>query len=356
MGYQFLHVESYARNAGKGKAGGHTIRSVADEADRIGNAFPHVEHAKPPKIRFGISAHEAANLAEKWAETATDARDHKLRKDGLCMVGGVISYPSDGKNWEKFLSNSIHWLKKKYGDRLKSVIEHTDEPFRHVHFYVVPDAGERFESIHEGRAASQDAKAKGLLKGAQNLAYKAAMRGLQDEFCTSVGMLNGLTRLGPRRRRLSRVGWRHEQRTAEYFADLERHYKSAKKKGYADGKEKLKKEREEFAEKVAESIAEVAKKILGPLHRPTARAKTEARSFEAQALEEKAKRKKIEQKFKTESNQIRAAAQIEIDRSNRVARTFEAENAEKQRKIDELNAELRYYKRHGNPPQNSLNL
>lgn len=72
--------------------------------------------------------------------------------------------------------------------------------------------------MHEGRAASAKVKEKGGLKGEQNKAYKAAMREFQDEFYNEVGMQNGMTRLGPARRRLTREGWKLEQVQAENIA------------------------------------------------------------------------------------------------------------------------------------------
>ena len=70
----------------------------------------------------------------------------------------------------------LNGLKTKYGDNLKSVVEHTDEAYPHLHFYVVPKLGDRFDSVHDGYRAANEAKAQGLKKGAQNGAYKSAMK------------------------------------------------------------------------------------------------------------------------------------------------------------------------------------
>src|SRR5690606_22889648 len=109
-------------------------------------------------------------------------------------------------------------LKKKYGSTLRSVIEHTDEANPHIHFYVVPELGQRFETVHEGRSASAEAKAQGLKKGAQNTAYKAAMREYQDDFFTDVAIKHGMSRIGPARRRLSRQEWKQEQQQVQAAA------------------------------------------------------------------------------------------------------------------------------------------
>lgn len=354
MGFQFLHIEGYARTSGKGKAGGHSIRTVAAEAGRELGACSHVENPSPPILRYGISADEAENSAEKWAETATDLRGHKLRKDGLCMVGGVISYPADGENWEKFRDESIRWLKNKYGNRLKSVVEHTDEPFRHFHFYVVPNVGDRFESIHGGRAAAQMAKTEGGLKGQQNAAYIEAMRLLQDEFSQKVAMRHGLTRLGPGRRRLTRAAWNEEKKQAKFFANTRAHYKYAKKKGYEAGKAEAKSEIDALTDKVVEVIAEAGIKLLGRFHRPTQALKARNAKIESEILEIQARQRKIEEKAKVEISQIRADAKKEIERQSRIAKSAEIEIAQHLSEIEKLNEELRFFRRSSVSPKNSI--
>lgn len=211
MGFQFLHVESYARQAGKGKAGGHTVASVMAEATRQPDACPHVENPAPPVLLFGCPLAEVEAEATEWAANAVDAIGRKLRKDGLCLLGGVISAPDDmpAEDWDAMKRDAIAWLNR--DGRLVSVAEHTDEAHRHIHFYKVPAPGKRFETLHPGRAAALAAKADGAVKGEQNRAYKEAMRGLQDDFFEQVGARHGLTRLGPAKRRLTRSAWKAEQ-------------------------------------------------------------------------------------------------------------------------------------------------
>lgn len=211
MGFQFLHVESYARQAGKGKAGGHTVASVMAEATRQPDACPHVENPSPAVLLFGRPLAEVEAEASEWAANAKDSMGRKLRKDGLCLLAGVVSAPEDmsDEGWEHMKRDAIAWLNR--DGRLVSVAEHTDEAHRHVHFYKIPAPGQRFETLHPGRAAALAAKADGALKGEQNLAYKEAMRGFQDDFFEQVGARHGLTRLGPAKRRLTRSEWKAEQ-------------------------------------------------------------------------------------------------------------------------------------------------
>lgn len=233
-GFQFIHVESYSRKASSKvsnrasaaakKSGGIAVSTklsvseVVAEAMRVEGNHPHVDPDRlaPPVLLFGSLPSVIELEVTAWAESATDSKGRSLRSDGLCLSAGVISAPTSltPDEWISMKSDSIEWLKKRYGDRLRGVIEHVDEAFRHIHFFVVPKVGEKFESIDCGRAASKKAAAEGLTKGEQNDAYKAAMRIFQDSFYSDVGMKNGLARIGPGRRRLDRVQWRQEQSQA----------------------------------------------------------------------------------------------------------------------------------------------
>lgn len=328
-GFQFIHVESYARATGKGKAGGHTIRTISDEADRIEGNFPHVQTPQKPRILYGVSANKAADLSEEWAEESKDPTGRKIRKDGLCLLAGVISYPNEGKNWEDFRADSVNWLKKKYGKCLKSVIEHTDESHPHIHFYCVPNKGERFESIHQGRLASNAAKLEGKLKGQQNTAYKEAMKGFQDQFSEEVGKSNALTRLGPGKRRLTRAEWVREKQQASYFADAKAQHKNVRKKaqkqGYADGLAKAEAELEATKQAfshVGSVISSFAKGIIGDWHKPTSELKKKTQTEQANSIaaesEKRKKAKEAVEKAENEVKRLKSVHEKEVERLKRI--------------------------------------
>ena len=264
-GFQFIHVEGYARKAGKGKASGRTIRDVIAEAKReIGNHH-HITNPEVPQVLFG-DLDDAEADAVAWADNSKNARGHKLREDGLALLAGVISYPnadamvasvaenrvfgveiqanatavaSHKRKWEKFRDASMMFLREKYGDSLKCIVEHTDEKHPHLHFYVVPKIGQSFDSIHEGKAAKNQARLVGGRRE-QTIAYIEAMRGFQDDFYNKVGISAGLARLGPGKRRLSRAEWKLEQHQANLLQAVENkahiYKKDAKAKGFASGK------------------------------------------------------------------------------------------------------------------------
>lgn len=326
--YQFIHTECYAREAGKGKKGGHSMSSIAKEADRVEGNFHHVPNPKKPIILFGVGAGEAANIAADWAENSKDSSGRRLRKDGLCLLAGVVSYKNDGENWAKFRDDSIIWLKKTYGDQLKSVIEHTDETHPHIHFYVVPRAGKRFESIHAGRAASLEAKAAGKLKGEQNTAYREAMRGFQDAFSTELAMSHGMTRIGPGRRRLTREGWKREQKQAEFFANAKKQHSYIRQKARQEAKEEAEHIKKE-AEKVGAQIGEFAKSALISWHSPSKK-EVEAREKAQKELDEvKASaltaQKKLEERHKNEIANERKTLNAEIEKQKRIIASYEAD-------------------------------
>ena len=212
---QFLHIDSYSLNAPKkGKRGGHSVKSIVDEAVRAIGSTPHIQSPVKPIHVFGTPLEELEEACVKWAESLEQVTGRKTRKDALCLVAGVISAPAsiDEEAWHRLRDDSVAWLNKKYGGRLKTVIEHTDESHPHIHFYVVPNAAEKFECIHDGKRAAGTRKSE--KKGAQNKAYIEAMRCYLDEYNREVGVKNCLLRYGPRRRRLTRSAWLIEQAQA----------------------------------------------------------------------------------------------------------------------------------------------
>ena len=94
MGFQFLHIEAYARHGSKqhGQPRKWSAREIAAEAMREPDACPHVEQPQPPQVLHGCTPAEAAKLAHDWADSSQDAKGRKLRADGLALAaGGVLA-------------------------------------------------------------------------------------------------------------------------------------------------------------------------------------------------------------------------------------------------------------------------
>lgn len=209
--YQFLHIEPYSLSASKKKKDGHSVRSIVAEAVREPGNYPHVTDPQPPTYIYGQPLELLEDRCAAWGDSIRDASGKKTRKDALCLLTGIVSAPNtmEPAEWENLRSDAVEWLQEKYGERLHAVVEHTDEKHPHVHFYVVPNLGERFDQVHDGKRAA--AMSKGEPKKAQNLAYIGAMREFLDDFHRKVGMPNGMLRVGPRKRRLSREEWQQEK-------------------------------------------------------------------------------------------------------------------------------------------------
>lgn len=305
-GFQFLHVESYARTAAKGKAGGHSVSSVMAEAMRVDGACPHVEKPSAPVLLFGVPPSDVEAAVTTWADGAKDARGHKLRKDGLCLLAGVVSCPPEftDAQWDALKLDTVAYLAA--DGRLVSCIEHVDEKERHLHFYKIPPPGGRFEDIHPGKKAAMEAKAKGGLKGDQNKAYKAAMRGLQDDFFERVGAKHGLSRLGPKRRRLTRAGWVAEQANMEAMAKQRAQVEA----GLADLGAQL-----AALEAEKEKVRAVAKKALEEADRIAAEREKNKAALEAIKAKEEAAMKALEVSKKAAQKNRQTVAKIVQDKA-----------------------------------------
>ncbi|MCL2441671.1 MAG: hypothetical protein FWD14_08005 [Treponema sp.] len=234
MGIQFFHYNGYSREVSTTKEKyGHSIYTIAGEADRIEGYYEHVKNPIKPVILHGVSFSEVVKTAEEYAEKTIDSIGRKVKKKDLIMIAGVISAPEDMsyKVWEEYKKESLKWLKEKWGDALKSVIEHFDEPFqynpnilhRHIHFACAQKIGIRFWKMHPGLVAKREAdKAYGMTKKpnamsneefkifktenrkAGDKAYREQMSKEQDKFYTAIGEPFGLLRYGPKRLRYSR--------------------------------------------------------------------------------------------------------------------------------------------------------
>lgn len=326
MSFQFIHFDTYARKGVEytrtiKRADGSTyerkttkrsLGEILDEQARIEGSCPHVEHPSKPGLLYGVPPLEVLTLAEKWAENTKDSRGYKLKSDASVCVVGVASLPREMEDdFPQFAEDTLEWLKEKYGDRLKSVVVHNDEDHPHLHFCIVPNEGEKFEDIHEGTKAKNLAK-KNKEKGkAQNLAYISAMREIQDDFHNQVGIKNGLTRLGPGRRRLSRPAWKAEKAQAKAFANskawAKKGYKAGVAKGIAAAKEEAAKiiaEAQEQAKGFGVKVGGVLTGLTNRWHQPSAHAIAEAQKLQQEAdraLQEAEKKKKKAEIYKQEA-------------------------------------------------------
>lgn len=219
--FQFVHVNSYSRTLSKKATHSKwSAKDVVAEATRDPSAIPHIDNPQAPIHVYGQPIEELLGTLDAWAAGTKDILGRATRKDAVCLLAGVFSAqegtPPD--QWEQIKTDAIKWAQDKYGERLKTVLEHVDEGHPHCHFYVVPLPGESFDQVHEGRAAVKAFIAAGGEKTKSNAVYRDVMRGFQDEYYDAVGAPSGMTRIGPGKRRLTREAWKCEQQQAEAIA------------------------------------------------------------------------------------------------------------------------------------------
>ena len=249
MSYQFIHIEDYGRvvskktkNNGsndkyKKETRGRSVREIIAEAKREKGNCPHVENPKDPILLFGVGLDEVEKLAYEYHDntkiTDKNGKEKKLRSDANILLAGVVSLNKDNKDiWDDYKNDAIAYLSNKYGKKLVSVIEHTDEENPHFHFYIIQKPGLKFDLIHDGKKALYENKDK--KKHDQNIAYLDAMRGFQEDFFKVVSSNYGLTKDGPKRARLSRSDYFKQSREVSLLDQVKlKATETGKKQGYS---------------------------------------------------------------------------------------------------------------------------
>ncbi|WP_157779803.1 plasmid recombination protein [Celeribacter ethanolicus] len=229
------------------------MEQVLEEAARAPAFSTHVEKPTPPETIFGVPVEEVRRLHDEMVAsgsvqvTLKDGRtaSRGIRKDRHTLLTAVASYPVPSalvsaspeaqEDCESWCNRNVKWLKAKFGDKLVSVITHSDEEYPHLHAYILPlndptCSARRLnpawrvkeEAMEKARADGHDDKV-ALKMG--NTAYRAKGREIQDDYFEEVGLPCGLTRTGPKRRRLSRQQWKTEKdaarREAKVLRDME---------------------------------------------------------------------------------------------------------------------------------------
>lgn len=261
MKSQFMHVELYSREEpakktiNKSKNLNHqsdvrttTVNGVLSEMKREEGFTSHLETIAAPEVLYGsIDALERSieRYEAEFKTTDKNGKEKKLRKDACILLAGVVSLDrADEEIWEEYKKSSIEYLKNKYGENLKCVVEHTDETNPHFHFYVVGNKDQDLNLLHDGKLAVSKL-AKEDKKKLHQTAYTEAMIKFQDDFYVQVSNKFGLSRTGeePRERYKSRpdyLRFKKRQETAlNILANLEefeeKELKKAKQAGFNVG-------------------------------------------------------------------------------------------------------------------------
>jgi hypothetical protein len=271
-GPQFAHIQTWSTKA---NPAGQSINSIIEEGNREPEFSTHVNNPTPPTVLLGDPTTFRKQHDEHVAVRATVVRkkngeiaNRAIRKDRHTMASIVVSYPKpfsaiiseeDKEKLARWQNANVFWMKEKYGEQLRVVIAHIDEDHPHLHAWLLPDdSGADATTLHPGKQAKQQAEANAKADGLEprmavklgNRALKEAMTAFQDEYYGAVGLPMGLTRSGPKRRRLSREQWTAEKADAAAksagLAALEKHDRDIEKRqGDIEERERDIEEREE---------------------------------------------------------------------------------------------------------------
>lgn len=267
-GPQFIHLETFARETSKQSKGKTNIRGVVGEALREAGYTSHIRQVGQPTCVFGDleDLKQIETEIYEKAKTEKDPLNRKIRADANLLLAGVASYPKpliaqttgdDAMAYEFWKTLTLDFLKKEFGDNLRCVLEHTDEEYPHLHFYVVDrQKVSNTMGLHPGHKAKQGLKD----KKAKEEAYRQAMSDWQDKFYNSVGSDVGLTRLGPQVQRLTRPEWKAQKQQAKALAGI----KSSIDDEWAQLESKLddfQAEKQAFDKKIKQAIKEAMKSV-----------------------------------------------------------------------------------------------
>jgi len=175
-----------------------------------------------------------SETADTAKTTLSSGKTRKIRKDQKTLLSIVASYPTpinelhrhagEPEAYKRWEAETISWIQSQFGDDLITVIRHVDEKYPHLHAYILPKSDPEIRALrlHPGYEAKRmimdrrsDADGKKALNCMGDRAYRDAMREWQNSYHRDVGISSGLTRLGPKRRRLSREAWHAEQIQAQ---------------------------------------------------------------------------------------------------------------------------------------------
>lgn len=389
MAYQFAHMETYSRKKTDKK---FSVKEILDEASRKEGACPHVENPAAPDLVYGMDIEALGRLhdsmCDNMKETNSKGITRGIRKDQQTLGTVILSFPALQKNedpktyekdFERWKKLSIIWLKEKYGDELKTIIQHTDESNPHLHAYLIPD-DLKADKYNIGRCAKKEfllsPEATGMDKKEANKLgdrrYREVWREWQDSYFDKVSIACGLTRIGSHSRRLTRKEKKQEQQQARSLAKAlneTSRYVSLKKEEAEAYKNKILQEAREHANKIlADADAQISekKKILSDIKKQISEHETKLEQLTNKPLLQKLFDRFRSQGFKQAERELKESYMKEIDslndelkdtreqisKLNHYTLKLSSETAQKEtdnnklkRQVSELNKELSTYKK-----------
>jgi hypothetical protein len=203
------HKQTYSR---KGNSKSRSVSDIADEAERLDGACPHVGNPQPPTILEGMRPSEVVALIEQriaeqnklLRRLRKEQPERKealrgIRSDTHVMIGSVFSFPDPVEDMNE--AEYLRWRRDvitfarddaaRNGAEVLSIVEHLDEAHPHVHVLAVPlcaDDNMRMDAkrCHESFRAQTEHAQKGW-SGSPSRSYKQAMSRWQDRYHAAVG-------------------------------------------------------------------------------------------------------------------------------------------------------------------------
>ena len=223
MGFQFLHIEAYARHGSSSTASPRkwSAREIAAEAMREPDACPHVEQPQPPQVLHGCTQRrprEAGPTGPTAARTPRGASCAPMASPWLlgwcpCPLSSARTGPAFVKKppWRGCGSNTASGCAPWWSTRTR--------PTRTCISTPCP-CRERFRCFtQEGRPHQKKAR-QGAKKGRTERRIQAGHGGVAGWLSRAVAAHFGLTRRGPGKRRLTRGAWKAEQEQAGHWRSL----------------------------------------------------------------------------------------------------------------------------------------
>lgn len=216
MSTQFIHYEKYTLSE---------LQNIFAEAMRTDGYCPHVENPIEPTVLKGdlnklqVRLETEVPTFKRTLNTTVKGKkvtcQRGLRSDANVLLAGVASFGRAGAkrgdpDYDRFEKLTMKRLEKEYGDQLQAVIAHFDEGYPHLHFYVVPRDYDMTNACRFDRAVKETGKKTDGIR---------ALKAFQDDYYNEVGMYCGMSRTGPRRRRLTRQQWVDEKSANELAAN-----------------------------------------------------------------------------------------------------------------------------------------
>lgn len=228
MGYQFIHYETYNATDARKEIG---------EGMRLPGFCPHVKNPQEPVILYGstegladkidaLKSTTKRQITQKTRSGVVKTFERPLRDTEHVALFGLVSWPREWSEqnprlFKESQKKTLKKLQKDFGDQLVAVVFHDDEPHPHLHFWVIPKnldmsnvcpafAAEKILDKKRDKSTAKERKAVRL----------QALQDFQLDWHHEVFADAGLAKEGPKRRRMTRVGWMAEKETLNTVATI----------------------------------------------------------------------------------------------------------------------------------------